>query len=86
MSEKKTDWEQAIGELAALDNYRPSSALSLSPMEMPLEATLESRGSGRPYMGAVLGLGDLSLGGGYQKRDAQVPVEWNARLGYRRRF
>jgi hypothetical protein len=83
MSDK---WKEALGELAALDKYRVAIP-ELPIEEMPLpEVSVESRGEGRPRMGAVLGRGDFSVEGGYQKRDDRSPPEWSARLGYRRRF
>ena len=79
-------WQEAMGELAAMDKYRhfrPEPPV----VDIPLpEVPVESRGEGRPRLGAVLGYGDLSVDGGYQRRDDRSPPEWSARRLYRKSF
>jgi hypothetical protein len=83
----KTRWEDALGEIAALDRYRVNIPPPLTPDVVMPEVSIESRGRGpTPRFGASIGAGDFSLEGGYYRPDAQAPPELSARLNYRRRF
>ena len=92
MTEKKVDWEK-MGDVVALDRYREAE---FSPSPPPAyagilpEAYVESRGPGRPAVGGTVTTpaagGEAFVSGGYQRALPQAPAQYDARLGWRRRF
>ena len=81
----RTKWEEAMGEVLTLDRYRPPSEPGADAIPLP-NLSVESRGGGRPYVGAGINYGDVGIEGGYQKRDQYARPEYGARLTYRRSF